>query len=134
MSVLGMARLRRQLTVDIPKSVRKAARDALALGASELVDEMRRLVPVDKGDLRDSIGWTFGSAPAGSLVLDTMGGGKDLKVTVYAGGRDAFYAWFQEFGTKNMSPNPYFFPSYRKLKRRIKSRITRNINKAIRAL
>lgn len=134
MSVLGMARLRRQLTVDIPRSVTKAARDALALGAAELVDEMRRLVPVDKGDLRDSIGWTFGDAPAGALVLDTMGGGDTLKVTVYAGGRDAFYAWFQEFGTKNMAPNPFFFPSYRKMKRRIKSRITRSINKAIRAL
>ena len=131
--VLGLKRFKRQLTKTIPRAVREAARVALRKGAEELVAEMRRLVPVEFGDLQASIGWTFGAAPKGTIAIDSVGSGS-IKVTIYAGGGDEYYAWFQEFGTKNMAPSPFFFPSYRKLKRRVKSRITREINKAIRAL
>ena len=43
----------------------------------------------------------------------------------------AFLSGFQEFGTKDMPDNPFFFPVWRARKRRVKSRLTRNINKAI---
>ncbi|MGB0855031.1 MAG: HK97-gp10 family putative phage morphogenesis protein [Pikeienuella sp.] len=132
--VVGLRKLKKQLNVDIPGKVKVAARRALRIGANELVSEMRRLVPVDQGDLRDSIAWTFGDAPAGTLALDTIGGNSEFRVTIYAGGGDEYYAFFQEFGTKNMAPTPFFYPSYRKLKRRVKGRITREINKAIRSL
>lgn len=134
MSIIGLRRLKRQLTVEVPGAVKAAARKALRAGANELVDEMRRLVPVDQGDLRDSISWTFGDAPAGTLAIDSFGGNSDLRVTIYAGGGDAYYAFFQEFGTRFQPGTPFFFPSYRKLRRRVRSRITREINKAIRAL
>lgn len=132
--VQGMARLRRRLTKTIPDKVREAAKEALEESATELVAEIKRLVPVDQGTLRDSIGWTWGDVPDGAMALGTVASSDSVRVTVYAGGGDAFYAWFQEFGTVKMSPQPFFFPSYRKLKRKIKGRTTRKINKAIRAL
>lgn len=133
--VQGIHRLRVRFEKTIPDKVRDAARRVLEQNATELVAEMKRLVPVDEGDLRDSINWTWGDAPAGTLTIGTVGGREygTLRITVYAGGGDAFHGWFQEFGTVNMAPNPFFFPSYRKLKRRLKGRATREIRKAIQA-
>mgnify|MGYP003143667089 CR=1 FL=1 len=132
--VIGLPSLKRKLTMTIPAKVREATRRALAKGADEIVALMKSRVPVDSGALRDSIGWTWGDAPAGAMVLATSTrteGGE--RITIYAGNDDAFYARWQEFGTQNMAPNPYFYPSYRQLKRRTKSRVTREMKKAIKA-
>ncbi|WP_200898747.1 HK97-gp10 family putative phage morphogenesis protein [Candidatus Rhodobacter oscarellae] len=125
--------MRRKFTQTVPEEVRKSATAALEKGAQEIVDMARSLAPVDSGDLRDSIGWTWGDAPKGSLVLGAVGGQEygTLRITVYAGNDDAFYAAWQEFGTQNQRAHPYFFPAYRSLRRRVRSRITRDINKAI---
>lgn len=120
----------------IPDKVRQAARETLEQNAEEIVADMRRAAPVDDGDLRDSINWTWGDAPEGTLTVGTVGGSEyaALRITIYAGGGDAFYARFQEFGTVNMPANPFFYPVWRTRKRRVKSRLTRNINKAIKSL
>lgn len=134
--VEGLNSLKRKLNKTIPDAVREAAKKALEQSARELVAEMQRLVPVDSGALRDSIGWTWGDAPAGATVVGTVAGSKNdtMRITIYAGGDGAFYARFQEFGTVKMPPSPFFYPSYRKLKRKIKGRNTRAINKAIKSL
>lgn len=132
--VKGLNELRRKFTQTVPAEVRKSATAALEKGAQEIVDMARSLVPVDKGDLRDSIGWTWGDAPAGSITLGTVGGQEygTLRITVYAGNADgAFHAAWVEFGTQVMRAHPYFFPAYRSLRKRVRSRITRDINKAI---
>lgn len=134
--VQGIAALNKKLTVTIPAKIEAATRAAMEKGAQELVDMMKRLVPVDHGDLRDSIGWTWGEAPKGSFtILKGSAGGAyaGLRIVVYAGNSKAFYARFQEFGTQAQPAQPYFFPSYRSLRRRIKSRITREMKKAIQA-
>lgn len=133
--VIGLPALKRKLTKTIPNRVELAAREALEQNATELVAEMKRLSPKLTGDLKDSINWTWGDAPAGAMVIGKVFGNeyKTMRITVYAGGGGEFYARFQEFGTVNMPPTPFFFPSYRKLKRRMKGRVTRKINKAIRA-
>lgn len=113
--------------------VRKATRDAMEKGANEIVAMAKSLVPVRSGELRDSIGWTWGDAPSGAMVIAqsaAMEGSE--RITVYAGSNDAFYVRWQEFGTQNHAPSPFFFTSYRFLKRRVKSRITRQMKKAIR--
>jgi HK97 gp10 family phage protein len=117
----------------IPAAVREAARLELERNATAIVADMKRVAPVDDGALRDSIGWTWGEAPAGSLVIGTVGGRGygTLRITIYAGGREAFYARFQEFGTVKMAANPFFFPVWRARRRRTRSRITRSISKAI---
>jgi HK97 gp10 family phage protein len=150
--VQGIGDLKKK-AASIPKKVEAAARKAMEKSADELVAMMKRLVPVDDGDLRDSIGWTFGNAPAGSRVIaQSDPDERGLKITVYAGSEKAYYAAFVEFGvaphnvatgggnksfkgTAHGHPGsraqPFFFPSYRSLKKRIQSRIRREMKKAI---
>jgi HK97 gp10 family phage protein len=90
----------------------------------------KRLCPVDDGTLRDSIGWTWGDAPAGSMVLAATKGAA-LRITIYAGNDEAFYARWVEFGTANALPQGFFLPAYRMLKKRANGRIKRAVNKAV---
>lgn len=133
--VLGLSSLRRRLTKTIPDNVRLATAEAMERQAARLVAEMKRLAPVDQGELRDSIGWTWGDSPAGATVIAQAFGREyeTMRITIYAGGGGADHARFQEFGTVNMPPNPFFYVSWRKMKRGIKSSITRARKKAIRA-
>lgn len=100
-----------------------------------------------------------GSVSLGSV---TNGSGRrpgDLVITIFAGNDEAFYARWVEFGTRphdikarnapNMSragvnfgrsvshpgastANAFFFPAYRALRKRIKTRISRAITKSVR--
>ncbi|ETX26603.1 HK97 gp10 family phage protein [Roseivivax isoporae] len=128
----------------LPTRVRKAVIETLEQNAEELVQEMKANAPELSGELRKSIGWTWGDAPEGSMTLGRVRGDDEaLVITIYAGNEKTMVtnsrgirfqnAKLQEFGTKEMPANPYFFPVYRLRKRRIKSRLTRNVNKAIKA-
>lgn len=154
--VQGVSDLNKKVAA-IPKRVEARARAAMEKGADELVEMMKRLVPVDDGDLRDSIGWTWGAAPAGAkVIMASEPDDRGLKVTVYAGSEKAYYAAWVEFGTAphnvalgggtvagvkqlasgegNGHPGgkaqPFFFPSYRTLRKRIRARIRRETAKA----
>lgn len=141
--VQGLASLNRKLTVSIPKRVQEATRRAMEKGAEETVQMMKRLVPVDSGALRDSIGWTWGDAPAGSFTIGTVSGREygTLRITIYAGNEQTLVgsrkqfqlARLQEFGTQAMAANPFFYPSWRAMRKRVKARITREMRKAIKA-
>jgi HK97 gp10 family phage protein len=131
--VVGLQSLKRKMTVSIPAKVRDATRMAMAKGATEIVALMKNRVPVDKGDLSDSIGWTWGDAPAGAIVIAQSAQASGERITIYAGNKAAYYARWVEFGTQKTSPQPYFYGSYRQLRKRTKSRITREMKKAIKA-
>lgn len=144
MMVQGLAQLKRKLTATIPAKVETATRKAMEKGADELVGMMKRLVPVEDGDLRDSIGWTWGNAPKGSVVMaESAADSRGLKITVYAGNERTMVensrgvrfqiARLQEHGTQAMEANPFFFPSWRALRKRIQSRIKREMKKAIKS-
>ena len=98
-------RLRARLA-KIPDIAREAAAAAMEEGAQEIVDAMKMAAPFQSGDLRDSIGWTWGEVPAGSFMIDEIRSGKNkgdqyatMRIKIYAGNKDAFYARFIEFGT-----------------------------------
>ncbi len=134
--VQNLQRMNRKVRA-MPAAVKTAIREALATGGDEVVGMMKRLAPVDDGALRDSIGWTFGQPPGGSISVGGFGGVEDarnsegLRVTIYAGDADAYYARWQEFGTAQHRAHPFFFVAWRALRKRVKSRLTRKINKAI---
>lgn len=112
---------------ELPGNVKQALREALHQGADELVAMQKSLVPVDEGALRDSI----------RKVVDNSGrdvkGDEGLRVYVIAGGsREGEHATWVEFGTKNTPAQPFFWPSYRFLRRRIRGRVGRAGGKAIR--
>ena len=142
--VLGLDRLEKKLK-RMPQLAEDEIRKAMASGADEVVALAKSLVPVDSGDLRDSIGWTYGSAPKGSIAIgEVKATNGNLKITIYAGNSEAFYARWVEFGTTphvnggkfagSMHPGaaakPFFYVSYRALRRRIKGRVTRAITKS----
>ena len=145
MAIEGLDDLAKVLSQRIPDEVQEAAKKAIAVGADELVALMKSRVPVDQGALRNSIGWTFGDIPEGAISVGEVNGNEFgiIKATIYAGNENtvvynsrgiAFQnARIQEFGTRGGVPaSNYFLGAWDTLKRRIRSRITRETNKAIR--
>ncbi len=121
----------------IPERVQQAARETLEKNAQEIVEMMQRLVPKDSFALWSSIGWTWGDAPEGSMTVGKVKGSGaaygTMAITIYAGGGKAFYGRFQEFGTKKMPANPFFFPSYRAKRRGVQQSLARAVKKAVEA-
>ena len=118
----------------IPQKALINVRAAMGEAATDIVEEMWSRAPQGAtGRVGASIGWTWGDAPAGSFTIGKVGGKEysSLKITIYAGGGDAFYAKFHEFGTVKMPANPFFFPVWRARRNRVKGRISRAISKAI---
>ena len=130
-------RLRARLA-KIPDIASEAAAAAMEEGAQEIVDAMKMAAPFKSGDLRDSIGWTWGEVPAGSFMIDEIRSGKNkgdqyatLRIKIYAGNREAFYARFQEFGTRSQPAQPFFFVTYKRLKAKFRRRIRERVRKRI---
>ncbi len=151
----GIGRLKARMAA-IPKAMRDAVRPAMEKSAAEIVALARSLCPVDDGALRDSIGWTWGSAPSGSMSLAAETSG-DQTITVFAGNDEAFYARWVEFGTRaaikggrvadhrkgpgysrksyrthsGTHAQPFFYPAFRLSKKRVAGRIKRATAKAV---
>lgn len=134
--VQGLAQMQRRFD-RIPQIVREEVRATMEKTADDIVADMVAMAPKDQLNLANSIGWTWGEAPAGSLVIGSAGGDRaygGLRITIYAGGEatkvtnsrgiEFDNARLQEFGTANMPANPYFFPIWRIWRRRMKARIT----------
>ena len=141
-TILNLARLERKLR-RMPAAAKAKIRQKMAEAADEIVATMKNLAPVlqgqDKrrtpGALRDSIGWTWGAPPRGSLVISTLRGagfGGDLTITIYAGGSDVFWARWLEHGTAKMPAQPYFFVAWRAKKKVARRKINQGIREAAR--
>ena len=122
----------------VPDIARAAAAKAMEEGAAEIVAEMKRLAPVESGNLRDSINWTWGDVPAGSFTIADIRSGKNageqyatLRIKIYAGSREAYYARWQEFGTKNQPAQPFFFVSWKAQRAKFRKRIRDAVKTAI---
>lgn len=90
---------------------RKAIHEALKQSAEEVTAMQKRLAPVKSGDLKNSIGYTFGNYKAVNANVRgvTAGGGAgdpDLSVTIHAGDEKAWYAALVEFGTSAHTIKP----------------------------
>ena len=148
--VTGVRELEKKLTVVFPALVEQRVKEALEKAADQVVAQMKQRAPVYAGPdlkrsdgrpiipgaLRDSIGWTWGDAPKGTVSLGSVQTGLNkegtTKLTIYAGDRKAFYARWVEFGTRKWAGNPFFFSTWRNNKRKVKGMLTRAIRKAIR--
>lgn len=122
----------------VPDIARAAAAKAMEEGAAEIVAEMKRLAPVESGKLRDSINWTWGDVPAGSFTIADIRSGKNageqyatLRIKIYAGSREAYYARWQEFGTKNQPAQPFFFVAWKAQRAKFRKRIRDAVKTAI---
>lgn len=138
--VQGMANFERRWTA-IPRKVRQAAIETLEQNAEEIVTDMNKGKPLAEIE----IGWNWGKAPANAMTLGTVGNSdRGLFISIWArstqgSGFDA--RWF-EYGTAprfqksgrytgQIQASPFFWPVWRARRKRLKSRLTRNVNKAI---
>jgi HK97 gp10 family phage protein len=134
MASAQLERLQKRLDA-IPKAVIAAVQPALEKSGGELVDAMKALAEPsrDSGDLIDSIAMTTGgkttppySQPGGSQVVPANA------VVVTVGNSKVRYPHLVEYGTTKAHAQPFFWPAYRLLKRRLSNRIKRSISKAVR--
>lgn len=108
----------------IPKQVRKAIDPAIDKGADELVARMKYLAPDDPAttgaDLKSNIRKVRSNVPLAVRVqaIDENAEGEDN-------------ALFQEYGSTTRQAQPYFWPSYNTLKKRVRRRVDRAIGKAV---
>lgn len=116
----------------IPKAVREAVQPALAKSGQDLATMQRVLAPRDTGDLQKSIAVTLPgettppySQPGGSRTA------KENEVLVTVGNDEVRYAHLVEYGTANAPAQPYFWPGFRLMKKKLANRIKRAISKAV---
>lgn len=136
----------------IPPAVRSAAKQALAQSADEITEAIRSAAPQGKtGKLKKSIAQTWGGGKVRySSLQGNVGeaGDPDLSVRISAGNSETRYAHLVEFGTAphingglfagtehpGTTAQPFFYSSYRRLRRRARSRISRAVTKAIKQI
>ena len=121
----------RRLTKELREEVHDEAGAELNKQAEELARLIESVAPHEEGTLKTTV----------KVVKDQK---RDTLVRIVAGGektvrkgkgriRPYDYARADEFGTVNMKPRPFFFPTYRLRKKKIisamKRRITANIKK-----
>ncbi|MBS0237086.1 MAG: HK97 gp10 family phage protein [Proteobacteria bacterium] len=119
--------LRKKLEA-IPKAAREAAMASLQKSADELVNAQKALVPVRSGALRDSI---RAEARHDQLKIVVIAGGPTTTKAARAGHGSYDYSLGVEHGTAEMAAEPFFYPAYRLLKKRLRNRTKRAINKAV---
>lgn len=127
----GLAQFQKRLR-SIPKRLKAQVQPALVASAEKMAGDMRRLVPVDSGALRDSITVT----PAGQTPPSYSQGARiepvpENAVAVSAGNTDARHAHFVEFGTTETPAQPFFLPAYRLNRKKASARIKRAMSKAV---
>lgn len=134
----GIGRIKARLAA-IPKAVKDATQPALRKQAEAMAASMRGFVPVDSGELRDSIEVTPGgqstppySQPGGSMTVP------ENAVAVTVGNADVRYGHLVEyghgngFGGTNVPAHPFFWPAVRLHNKKAKQAIKRAVGTAVR--
>lgn len=125
--ITGLRNIEQRLA-RIPKAAKAAVKPALDRSADELVTAQRSLAPTDDGTLKASIQWH----ESDELKRTITAGGPTTTRPVRSGTSATYdYALAQEFGTTKMPANPFFWPGYRLLRKRIRNRIKRAISNAV---
>lgn len=117
----------------IPDAVIAKVKAQLLANAADLVVAQRAAAPADDGALRESIQYSDAS-DARRVRVEVRAGGPTTTRPVRKGASASYdYALAQEFGTRNMPANPFFFPVYRGRKRRYKASLRKAAKEAVAA-
>lgn len=109
--------------------VEKANAETLKENADDLADRIRRAAPKDEHDLES----TVRVVPSRDGVSQrVVAGGRTTRKPVQDGQSPEFdYARAVEFGTEDMAAEPFFFTTYRKRKRAMRTKQNKAIKAAI---
>jgi HK97 gp10 family phage protein len=128
----------KKLTEDLQKEVHALAVAELNAQARDLAQLIASVAPVYQG-----VSLTASGAKSGTLksTVKVVPGKKDTIVRIVAGGtltirpsvssKPYDYARADEFGTVNMRPRPFFFPTYRLRKKKVIASMKRKIAASI---
>jgi HK97 gp10 family phage protein len=108
----------RALRTKVAASIQPAVIQAAEL----IIATQKRFVPVDEGDLRDSIHWE-----------QAVRSENATKLLIVAGGQPAPYGRIIEFGALRQPAQPFFFPGYRVERKRAKAIIAKAVRAAVRS-
>ena len=123
----------RLLTEDLKKEVHELAVKELHIQATELAATIASVAPVYQGPerqggaLKHSVRVVPGKTD--TVVRVVAGGVQTIRPSVSASPYD--YARADEFGTMNMPAQPFFFPTYRLMKKKIIAGMKRKIAASI---
>jgi HK97 gp10 family phage protein len=121
----------KQLMENIPKVVAKELQRVPFEQGLVLANAMKSAVPEGTDavrELRDSIRVEPGRRP---LQVFVRAGGPTTTKRGKLSGRPYDYALANEFGTQKMAAQPFFWPTYRLLKKRIRAAMARRARLAI---
>ncbi len=131
----GPARLGAMMRKHLAAAI-AAGKAAARTGGEEVANVMRATAPRDELDLIRSIRVEdtdtrktskYGVVPFIGVVVKA---GDETTIVTNSRGQRFQNAKLQEHGTNERDANPYFNASYRRVRSRVKSRITREIRKA----
>lgn len=143
----GLDALRRRfdrLPAEVFDEVAKSVEDS----AIEVTQAQKRLAPKRTGKLAASIEYTLeGNPPKHAAFRGGQRGGArgGIAATITAGNSSVRYAALVEFGTAphvagglfagadhpGARAQPFFFPAYRALRRRVKARVSRSFSRGV---
>lgn len=127
----------------LPEELKKQIRKPMENAAQSIADLAFHLCPVSSianletrpGQLRSTIDWSWGAAFGATFSgkgIDLQPG--DLRLSIYAGGPDAPYVAFVEFGTSKMRAEPFFFPAYRTYRKQLRRAAVQAGNKGLKLI
>ena len=99
---------------DAKAAVKEGTKAGMIECAIKVVSQAKAITPVQQGRLRNSIMWKSSDKEGG---LNNGGGEKAQALESKAGDMDVLvgsnveYSTYQEFGTRNMPPQPFLRPS-----------------------
>jgi len=116
-TITGIARLRGRLE-DLPEEIRQALVKGVKESAEAVRDDVKRNVPADTGNLRESVDIRYRE---GGLVAD-----------VGWFNQADFYAAFVEYGTRSQPAQPSLHPALERERGRYTARLTAEVRRALR--
>lgn len=117
----------KKLTKDLQKEVHDAAVAELNSQGDTLVSQMIAAAPEDTGNLSHSVRKIAGKS---DTQIRIMAGGV-LTIRPSVSSKPFDYSRADEFGTRNMPAKPFFFPTYRLMKKKMISSMKRKITASI---
>jgi HK97 gp10 family phage protein len=117
----------KRLSKQLQQEVHDEAVKELNAQGDMLVRQMISAAPEDKGNLQHSVRKIPGKS---DTQIRIMAGGV-LTTRPAVSSRPYDYARADEFGTKHMKAKPFFFPTYRLLKKKMISTMKRRITASI---
>lgn len=111
----GTEEIKRKLQKLMRLTNRDVVQEALIAGAEIVEEEAKRLVPVDTGNLRDSIGISTEAKGMNFAHVHLKKGDQVVFVGPLQGKglpHDGFYGHMIEFGTMYAAPQPFMTPAF----------------------